>query len=67
MAQSMYKMFDYQSPTAARNDFLKNTLVSPGQMAQQDLYGQLASAGTNTGGLLGYALGGLAGYGPDHV
>ena len=64
MAQSMYKMFDYQSPTAARNDFLKNTLVSPGQMAQQDLYGQLASAGTNTGGLLGYALGGLAGYKP---
>jgi len=64
MAQSMYKMFDYQSPTAARNDFLKNILVSPGQMAQQDLYGQLASAGTNTGGLLGYALGGLAGYKP---
>ena len=64
MAESMYKMFDRQSPTAARNDFLKNILVSPGQMAQQDLYGQLASAGTNTGGLLGYALGGLAGYKP---
>jgi hypothetical protein len=67
MAQNMYKMFDYQSPTAARNDFLKNILVSPGQMAQQDLYGQLASAGTNTGGLLGYALGGLAGYKPAAV
>lgn len=64
MAESMYKMFDRQSPSAARSDFLKNILVSPGQMAQQDLYGQLASAGTNTGGLLGYALGGLAGYKP---
>ena len=64
MADSIYKLFDYQSPEAARASYLKNLMVSPAQMAGQDLYGQLASAGSNTGALLGMGLGSLFGFKP---
>ena len=61
MAESIYKMFDYQSPQAIKRNYL-DSILPPSTGG--DLYSQLAQAGTNTGGLLGYALGGLAGYKP---
>ena len=64
MAQSIYKLFDYQAPENIRAAYLDNILVSPDRMAGMDLYGQLAATGTNVGGLLGSTLGRMAGYVP---
>ena len=64
MAQSIYKLFDYQAPENIRAAYLDNLLVSPDRMAGMDLYSQLAATGTNVGGLLGASLGRLAGYVP---
>lgn len=61
MAESIYKMFDYQSPQAIKRNYLDSILP---RSTGGDLYSQLAQAGNTTGGLLGYALGGLAGYKP---
>ena len=61
MAESIYKMFDYESPQAIKRNYLDSILP---RSTGGDLYSQLAQAGTTTGGLLGYALGGLAGYKP---
>ena len=64
MAQSIYKLFDYQAPENIRAAYLDNLLVSPDRMAGMDLYSQLAATGTNVGGLLGASLGRMAGYVP---
>ena len=64
MAQSIYKLFDYQAPENIRAAYLDNILVSPDRMAGMDLYSQLAATGTNVGGLLGSTLGRMAGYVP---
>ena len=64
MAESIYKLFDYQAPENIRAAYLDNILVSPDRMAGMDLYGQLAATGTNVGGLLGSTLGRMAGYVP---
>ena len=64
MAESIYKLFDYQAPENIRAAYLDNLLVSPDRMAGMDLYGQLAATGTNVGGLLGASLGRMAGYVP---
>ena len=61
MAESIYKMFDYQSPQVIKRNYLDSILP---RSTGGDLYSQLAQAGNTTGGLLGYALGGLAGYKP---
>ena len=61
MAESIYKMFDYESPQAIKRNYLDSILP---RSTGGDLYSQLAQAGNTTGGLLGYALGGLAGYKP---
>jgi hypothetical protein len=59
MAESIYKLFDYESPAALRSNYLKG-ITSP--TSGGDLYSQLAQAGTNTGALLGYGLGRMFGY-----
>lgn len=59
MAESIYKLFDYESPAALRSSYLKG-ITSP--TSGGDLYSQLAQAGTNTGALLGYGLGRMFGY-----
>lgn len=64
MAESIYKLFDYQAPENIRAAYLDNLLVSPDRMAGMDLYSQLAATGTNVGGLLGASLGRMAGYVP---
>ena len=64
MAESIYKLFDYQAPENIRNAYLDSIMVSPDRMAGMDLYGQLAATGTNVGGLLGSTLGRMAGYVP---
>ena len=42
MAESIYKLFDYQAPENIRAAYLDNLLVSPDRMSGMDLYGQLA-------------------------
>ena len=64
MAESIYKLFDYQAPENIRAAYLDNLLVSPDRMSGMDLYSQLAATGTNVGGLLGASLGRMAGYVP---
>lgn len=59
MAESIYKLFDYESPATLRSSYLKG-ITSP--TSGGDLYSQLAQAGTNTGALLGYGLGRMFGY-----
>ena len=59
MAESIYKLFDYESPADLRSNYLKG-ITSP--TSGGDLYSQLAQAGTNTGALLGYGLGRMFGY-----
>jgi hypothetical protein len=59
MAESIYKLFDYESPAALRSNYLKG-ITSP--TSGGDLYSQLAQAGTNTGAILGYGLGRMFGY-----
>ena len=63
MAQNISGLFNYDSPETIQTNYL-NTLAARRPRGGGDLYSQLANAGGNIGGLLGYALGGLAGYKP---
>lgn len=63
MAQNISGLFSYDSPETIQTNYL-NTLAARRPRGGGDLYSQLANAGGNIGGLLGYALGGLAGYKP---